>query len=121
MDLLLRRANEAMDAGDLGAAVEHLTALTDHAPDFAEGWVMRAIAFQAQGHSGPALADLARGLQLEPRHFVALTLLGAILDEAGQSEAALRAFEQSLTIHPHQQEAIDAAARIRQARDGIAL
>ncbi|MCC5763557.1 hypothetical protein LH496_28225, partial [Klebsiella pneumoniae] len=35
MDLLLKRGEAALDAGDPDAAIGHLTALTDHAPDFA--------------------------------------------------------------------------------------
>lgn len=121
MDLLLKRGGAALDAGDTGAAIDHLSALIDHAPEFPEGWAQRAGAFYAHGQAGPALADLAQALRLEPRHFVALTLLGTILEDVGRPEAALRAFEASLAVHPHQQEAIDARARIRQARDGIAL
>ena len=35
MDLLLRRGNEAIEAEDYPAALEHLTALTDHAQKLA--------------------------------------------------------------------------------------
>ena len=35
MDLLLKRGRDAMNAGQPGLAIEHLTALIDHAPDFA--------------------------------------------------------------------------------------
>ena len=45
MDLLLDRGRKAMEEGDWTAAIEHLTALTDHAPDFAEGWNARATAY----------------------------------------------------------------------------
>eukprot|EP00581_Thalassiosira_minuscula_P027389 CAMPEP_0184421344 /NCGR_PEP_ID=MMETSP0738-20130409/62194_1 /TAXON_ID=385413 /ORGANISM="Thalassiosira miniscula, Strain CCMP1093" /LENGTH=105 /DNA_ID=CAMNT_0026782653 /DNA_START=1 /DNA_END=314 /DNA_ORIENTATION=+ len=41
MDMLLKRGRDALEAGDSLAAIEHFTALTDHAPDFAEGWHMR--------------------------------------------------------------------------------
>ena len=37
MDLLLKRGRDALEINDTGAAIEHLTALTDHAPEFAEG------------------------------------------------------------------------------------
>ncbi len=121
MDLLLQRGEAALDAGDAPSAIGHLTALTDHAPDFAAGWAMRAAAFYLAGQPGPAIEDIRRTLVIEPNHFAALTLLGTILDEMGQTPRALSAYEASLAIHPHQQEAIDAVARLRQARDGIAL
>lgn len=118
MDLLLKRGEEALDIGDLDSAIGHLTALTDHAPEFATGWQMRGTAYAAAGYFGPALSDLARALALEPRQFVALTQLGAIMEEMENPEGALAAYRQSLKIHPHQQEAIDALARLEKAQTG---
>ena len=37
VDLLLKRGRDALQAKKPKVAIEHLTALTDHAPDFAEG------------------------------------------------------------------------------------
>lgn len=118
MDLLLRRGEEAMDQGDLAGAIGHLTALTDHAPDFAAGFQARAAAFAMDGQFGPALEDLRRTLALEPRHFAALTQLGAMLEEMGEEDRALAAYRASLAIHPHQQEAIDGQARLERRRIG---
>ena len=56
MDLLLRRGEDAIEAGDLEAAVEHLSALIDHAPQFAQGWHLRSVAFFKQDRYGLALA-----------------------------------------------------------------
>jgi tetratricopeptide (TPR) repeat protein len=112
MDLLLKRGEESLDLGDIPTAIGHLTALTDHAPDFAAGFQARADAYFEAGQFGPAIADLAHALEIEPRQFQALTRLGAMLEETGQDDRALAAYRQSLTIHPHQQEAIDGAARL---------
>lgn len=118
VDLLLKRGEDALDSGDLDAAIGHLTALTDHAPDFATGWQMRGTAYAAAGYFGPAIADLGRALELEPRQFAALTQLGAIFEEMERTESALTAYRESLKIHPHQQEAIDAMARLEKEQTG---
>ncbi|WP_228461572.1 tetratricopeptide repeat protein [Paracoccus liaowanqingii] len=118
MDLLLQRGEAALDMGDLPGAIGHLTALTDHAPDFAAGFQARAAALAMAGQFGPALADLQRTLELEPRHFAALTQLGVMLEEMGDPDRALDAYRASLAIHPHQQEAIDAVARLERQRLG---
>ena len=47
MDLLLKRGRDALELEYTNIAIGHLTALTDHAPDFAEGWHARASAYFA--------------------------------------------------------------------------
>ena len=101
-DLLLQRGQNAMEAGDLKAAIEHLTALTDLDPGFAEGWNARATAFYLAGYFGPSLSDIRHVLALNPRHFGALAGLGLILQETGHKDKAIKAFRASLAIHPHQ-------------------
>ncbi|WP_372840282.1 tetratricopeptide repeat protein [Phaeovulum sp.] len=121
MDLLYKRAEAAIDAGDPGLAIEHLTALTDHAPDFAEAWHLRAVAFFQTGDIGLALADLARALQLEPRHWLALAGLGAILEDVGKNEPALVAYRASLDLNPHQDDVMEAIARLTRETTGVSL
>lgn len=121
MDLLLQRGQQALDEGEAEAAIGHLTALTDHAPEFAEGFQTRAAAYATVGQYGPALADLAQTLRLEPRHFAALTQLGAMLEETGDHDRALAAYQASLKIHPHQQEAIDGVARLQRQQTGTEI
>lgn len=121
MDLLLQRGEEALDRGDTAAAIGHLTALIDHAPDFPAGYQARAAAYVAAGQFGPAFHDLARALQLEPRYFPALTQLAIMLEDTGDAERALAAYRESLRIHPHQQEAIDGVARLERQQDGTGI
>lgn len=101
-DYLLRRGRAAMDAEDYEAAYDHFTALTDHAPEFAEGWNARATLFFEMQMYGPAIADLQRVLALEPRHFGALAGLGLMLEDMGDTERALVAYEAAHEIHPNQ-------------------
>ena len=103
MDLLLKRGRDAMQAGDNDLAIEHLTALVDHAPDFAEGYNGRATAYFQNGQFGPALADISRVLQLNPRHFGALAGLGIILEEMGQTRDALEVYQEVAKLHPHRE------------------
>lgn len=121
MDMLLAKGESALDNGDHLAAIGHLTALTDHAPDFAAGFQARAAAFAARGDLGPALADLARALALEPRNFLALTQLGNIFDDLGAYDRALAAYGASLAVHPFQPEARDGVTRLTQKAKGLPL
>lgn len=100
MDLLLERGRRALRDGEYKAAVEHLTALTDHAPDFAEGWNARAIAYWQLGQYGPSIADIGRTLALNPNHFGAMAGLASMLEDMGQLQDALDVQRQIEAIHP---------------------
>ncbi len=112
-DLLLRRGRTALDEEDYPTAVEHLTALTDHAPDFAEGWHTRATAFYMMEEFGLALRDLERALALNPDHFGALTGLGVVLERLGRPHAALRALTRAEALNPHRPDIRSALDRVR--------
>ncbi len=112
MDLLLRRGNDAIEAGDALAAIEHFTALTDHAPDFAEGWYRRALAYAMADLDGPAMADLQHALALEGRHFDAIASIGAIAERTGREGLARRAYEAALQIYPNHPRATEGLARL---------
>lgn len=118
MDLLAKRGEAAMDAGDNVAAIGHLTALTDHAPDYANGWYLLGVAYYLNGDLGPAISAMAEVLKREPRHFGALTQLGSMLEELGDDRRALDAYRASLRIHPHQQDAQDAVTRLEALTKG---
>lgn len=105
IDLLLRRGREALEAGEYTKAMSHFTAVVDHAPDFAEGYHMRATAYFQADLIGPAMLDLEQTLALEPRHFGALQGVAAILEGSGKYDLALEAMYQLRSIHPHMKEA----------------
>jgi tetratricopeptide (TPR) repeat protein len=121
MDLLLKRGQQAIEAGDFTLAIGHLTALTDHAPDFAEGWNARATAYFLAGQLGPSVDDIRRTLVLNPHHFGALSGLGMILEQTGKPDAALKAFRQSLAMNPHQEGIEAAVERLEQDATGTEL
>jgi tetratricopeptide (TPR) repeat protein len=118
MDLLLQRGRDALARGETEAAIEHLTALTDHAPDFAEGWNVRATAFFQAGLYGPSVEDIGRTLTLNPDHFGALSGLATILEQTGRYETALETYRAALAIHPHQPGVIEAIERLGRKLEG---
>lgn len=120
-DLLLKRGRDALDAGEVAAATEHFTALIDHAPDFAEGYVGRAMAYYQLDLLGPAVADLERALTLNPVQFDAITGLGAIFEQLEQPELAYRAYEEVLMLHPGNTEVQEAMERLDAAVRGREL
>ena len=121
LDLLLQRGKDAMDLGDTAAAIEHFTAVIDQAPDFAEAWNARATAYYMAGEFGPSVADIAKVLTLNPRHFGALSGLALILEETGKPERALEVYKAALAIHPHLQGAADAVTRLEIEAEGQEL
>ncbi|MEM9968053.1 MAG: tetratricopeptide repeat protein [Pseudomonadota bacterium] len=117
MDLLLKRGREAIQKGDFAAAVNHLTALTDHAPDFAEGFHARAEAYFRLELYGPALDDLEIALALNPQHYEAIFGLGVMFQEFGRLRDAADLYRRVLTLHPNHENAANALSRLK--RDGI--
>ncbi|MDA8747076.1 tetratricopeptide repeat protein [Litoreibacter sp.] len=118
MDLLLRRGKKAMSDGRMSLAIDHFTALTDHAPDFAEGWNMRATAYFGAGLYSLSIADIQRTLALNPRHFGAMQGLGRMLEEMEDPQNALKAYRAALAIHPHRPGLKEAVERLEEQVSG---
>lgn len=106
-----------MEEGDYALAIEHLTALTDHAPQFAEGFHARAQAYFRAELYGPALDDLELALALNPQHFDAIFGLAVMVQEFGDPRRAADLYRRVLTIHPNHENAGKALSRLK--RDGI--
>ncbi len=118
MDLLLKRGRDAMAIGMPQLAIQHFTALIDHAPDFAEGYNARATAYYQSGDLGPSVSDIAKTLTLNPRHFGALSGLGAIFEQLDEPAKALEVFKAALAINPHMPDIIDAVKRLETSLGG---
>lgn len=113
LDMLLRRGRDALENEQPDIAIEHLTALIDHAPGFAEGWHARATAFYMKDLYGPALNDLEKALTLNPDNYNAIFGLGVMFQEFGDSARAERAFQQVLDLHPHHENATKALEQLK--------
>ena len=121
MDLLLKRGREALEAEDFQAAIEHFTALTDHAPEFAEGWYGRAQAYVVTQRIGPAVADLERVLTINPRHFEAIFGLGVLFEQINRPDRAYDAYRLVLDLYPHHEEARERLSRLEKDVNGVEL
>ncbi|MBY5973121.1 tetratricopeptide repeat protein [Ferrimonas balearica] len=105
MDLLLRKGRDALQGGDPQAAIGHLSALIDHAPDFAEGWHIRASAFYQLEEFGQAQSDLMQALALNPQHFQAAFGLAALMEQTGRIDAAYDGYRAVLSVYPAHEQA----------------
>ncbi len=81
-------------------ALAAFTKATDTQRDFAEAWNKRATANYLLGRYEASVLDIQKTLELEPRHFGALSGLGLINLALGREREALKAFEAARQIHP---------------------
>jgi tetratricopeptide (TPR) repeat protein len=121
VDYLLERGMDAMSVGDFKTAVDHFTAAIDHAPDFAEAWNMRATAYFNLERFGPSVSDIEETLRLNPRHFGALGGFAMILEETHRPKQAMEVYNRLLKVHPHNESAKQAVARLSELLQGTAL
>ena len=77
------------------------TELVAARPDWAEAWNKRATLYYMLGRDEDSVHDIHRTLELEPRHFGALSGFAQICLRAGDRGSALVAFETALRINPH--------------------
>jgi tetratricopeptide (TPR) repeat protein len=120
-DMLLRRGKDALSAGAPDVALDHFSALVDHAPDFAAGYNGRATAYFLLGMTGPALEDLRQTLVLNPRHFGAMRGVGVILEDLGRPKDALDVYRAILALNPGSIDIHEAADRLELELEGQAL
>ncbi|MGI9463835.1 MAG: tetratricopeptide repeat protein [Aestuariivirgaceae bacterium] len=104
-DALLQQASRAMSASAYPVALRILDTIIEVKPDFAEAWNKRATLYYLERKFDRSLSDIDVVLDLEPRHFGALSGLGMIRRELGDDKAALDAYRRALVIHPFQQGA----------------
>lgn len=121
MDLLLKRGRDALEVEEFTAAGEHFRALTDHAPEFAEGWHGLALVYFRTDRFGPAMAALAKVLALNPNHFGALRGVGALNERIGKPALAYEAFSKVLELRPHDADVIKAMERLEEKARGVTL
>ncbi len=91
----------AMSRRDYRRALSRFEQMVAIAPDFAEGWNKRATVHYLMGNYSASLEDIVRTLELEPRHFGALSGRGLVYVALEDEQRALNSFEEALAIHPN--------------------
>jgi tetratricopeptide (TPR) repeat protein len=99
-NLLMARAKKAADDKDYDLAIRMLSAAIEIKPDFTEAWNRRATVYFLQKEYTNSIADIAKVLSREPRHFGALSGLGMIMQEVGDEKHALEAYRKALEVYP---------------------
>ena len=82
-------------------AFGHFSLLIKLAPDYAEGWNKRATVLYLMGRFNESESDVMRTLELEPRHFGALSGQGLIRIALQDWTGAIYFLESALKINPH--------------------
>ena len=97
---LMRRGQILLRQSQFARAATLFNRVVQIAPNFAEGWNRRATVRYLMGDYAGSLKDIERTLQLEPRHFGALSGRGLVYSKLGRNRAALAAFKAALAINP---------------------
>lgn len=98
---LMDKVAIAMQLKNYDEALIIINQVVASGPNYAEGWNKRATIYYLLGRLKESLADINHTLELEPRHFGALSGLGLVYNGLGETSKALLAFERALTINPH--------------------
>ena len=101
VDLMMTEGLKALALGRHKTALEAFDTAVETAPEFAEAWNKRATVHFLLGNYEASRRDAEMTLELEPRHFGAMSGLGAIHMTLGQPAEALEWFRRAIEIHPH--------------------
>ena len=97
---LVDQAMDRRESYDFAGAEALLDEAVARAPDYAEAFNQRAFVRFLRENDEGAEADLLRALELEPRHFGALSGLFHVLMRGGRAEQATAALVRAVKIHP---------------------
>src|SRR4051794_12483073 len=121
IDLMMQWSQKAIDDQKFDVALDFLDQVVILQPKYAEGWNRRATVHYMMKNFGKSMSDIDQTLQLEPRHFGALSGLAQIMAATGHKQSALEAWQKVLTIYPMMRSAQDQVAAISEelAGEGI--
>ena len=121
LNQLMHGGTRAMQVGDLNEAIGMFGQLIEIAPDFAEAWNKRATVYYMVGRYDDSITDCMKVLELEPRHFGALSGLGLIYMSLDDKPAALHWFREALKQNPHMDNIRDRVEELSREVEGEAI
>lgn len=101
VERLMQLGTQRMNAQAVADAMLVFTQLTENFPNYAEAWNKRATLHYLIGEPEASEADIKRTLELEPRHFGALSGLGLVYLQRNELAKAKQAFEDLIAVHPN--------------------
>lgn len=121
VDLMMLWAQQALEAKKFDVALDFLDQVVTLKPQYAEGWNRRATVHFMMGNFRKSMTDIERTLELEPRHFGALSGLAQIMAATNHNELALQAWQRVLVIYPMLRNAQNEVSRLEEelAGEGI--
>ncbi len=117
-DLMMQWSQEAMEKKKFDVALDFLDQVVTLSPTYAEGWNRRATVHYMMHNFAKSMADIDHTLQLEPRHFGALSGMAEIMKETERKQLALDAFQRVLDIYPMMRNAQNELATLSEELTG---
>ncbi|MER8750270.1 hypothetical protein NKH57_13440 [Mesorhizobium sp. M1050] len=121
IDLMMQWSQKAIESQKFDVALDFLDQVVILQPTYAEGWNRRATVHFMMKNYGKSMSDIDHTLQLEPRHFGALSGLAQIMALTGHKQSALEAWQKVLAIYPMMRSAQDQVGTLSEelAGEGI--
>jgi len=96
----MREVLRARGSADFTEALRLLDKMVEDYPDYAEGWNQRATIHYMMGNFDLSIEDCAKVLELEPRHFGALSGRALMYLQQGKRALALKDMAAAIAVHP---------------------
>ena len=104
IDTMMRDAMRRRSSYDFDGALEVLNEVIALKPEYPEVWNQRATVYFHQQKYEQSLEDVAKALELEPRHFGAMAGRGVIRYFQGKPALAIQNVLQAAEYHPYLKE-----------------
>jgi tetratricopeptide (TPR) repeat protein len=111
-EVLLTQSTKAMHDGAFDTSETMLNELIGSYPDYVEALNKRAKLYYNMKRFDEAMDDVNAVLEIEPRHFGALTGQAAIYQAQGNAGKAAASLREAIAVNPHLETAKDALKQL---------